>query len=361
MTKNKVSSNSFFMLLYLSLLSSVFMYLSFSNVKVGTTDAVIRPLVFIVFILLFSIPTLLVYKQYIKKGNMDKKSENKFPFKIICILYGVVYFVAALRTLARFDLFASSELFPGSDMTFFILFFIVVCGVLSRFGINALSRGAVIFLFVVVCATGFVTITLLNEVDMLNFTPFPENGVFPFLEDSFLFVVQATELGTIVLFLDEIEGDIKKNLGLWSILSGISFAVILFFVVGSLGAFADTQLFPTYTAVTLANFGLLERVDALETAIWIICVVEKTSFYMLIVTKCVSKCLPKVKKMYISGVVTAGLATIILSVSNNVEKFRFVSYQPLIIGLFILSAVALPLALYFYMKRVKTYEKKQDM
>lgn len=361
MDKNKVSSNSFFMLLYLSLLSSVFMYLSFSNVRVASTDAVLRPIVFILFTFIFSIPTLLVYKFHRSTGKLTDKVHSSIFLKVIFLCYGVLYFISSLRTLARFDLFASSELFPGSDMTFFILLFIIVCGLISRLGLNAVSRAAVIFLFIVAITTTFVTISLSGEVDLLNFTPFPEKGFLEFLGDSFLLFVQATELGTIVLFLDEIEGDIKRNLKIWSVFSGVSFAIVLFFVVGSLGPFADTQLFPTYTAVTLANFGLLERIDALETAIWIICVVEKLSFYILIVTKSISKCFSKLNDKYITATIMTFLGVSILSVSNNVEKFKFVSYQPLIISVFLVSVVVLPLALWFFMKRGKKNENKKNM
>lgn len=359
MNKEKVTVNSYFALLYLSLLSSVFMYLSFSNIKISDTDSILRPIVFIGFTLLFSIPTILVYKQW-KKTGVNLFSEKSKVLKVVLAFYGIVYFVATLRTLARFDLFASSELFPGSDMTLFMLFFIGICGVVSVVGISAIARAATIFGAIVIAATIFVSVSLLGEVNMMNFTPLFKDGAFKFIEDSFLFTVQASELGTIILFLSEIKGDVKKHIKIWSVMSGVSFAFIMFFVVGSLGAFADTQLFPTYTAVTLANFGLLKRVDALETAIWILCVVEKVSFYILIVTKCVKCCFRKLPAKYICTGVSALLGLIISIVSNDVEKFKFVSFQPLVISLYLIPVVILPVIILVCLKKVKPREKTEE-
>lgn len=360
MNKEKVTVSSYFALLYLSLLSSIFMYLSFSSIKISDTDSMLRPIAFIGFACLFSVPTILVYKEYKKKGNSLFSEKSKL-MKVIIALYAIVYFIASLRTLARFDLFASSELFPGSDMTLFMLFFVGVCALVSVMGIGAIARAATLFTAVVVAATVFVSVSLLGEVNILNFTPLFKTGPFSFIEDSFLFTVQASELGTIILFLPEIKGDVKKHIKIWSILSGVSFAFILFFVVGALGAFADTQLFPTYTAVTLANFGLLERVDALETAIWILCVVEKVSFYILIVTKCLRYCFKKIPSKYICFGIFVLLSSIIAVVSNDVEKFKFVSFQPLVIGLFLTTVLILPIVIYVYLRKVKPNEKSEDV
>ncbi len=343
MVKNKISSKSFFALLYLSLLSSIFMYLSSSQVTMSNTDSVLRPLAFIVFALIFAIPIFLIIKKQ-QKNPVNNPPKTK-PLKTIAFFYGIIYFIAALRTVARFDLFASCELFSGSDMTFFMVFIVTVCGFLSLLGISSLCRAATVFSFVVISATAFVMISLIGQVDLLNLTPLLRNGVYKFSEECFLFTVQASEIGTIILFLPQIKGDVKKDFVRWIILSGISFSVIMFFVVASMGAFCDTQLFPTYTAVTLGNFGLLERLDALETAIWILCVVEKIAFYILIVVKSFKFTFEKVNGKLITSMVCTGIILIIFLISKDVEKFFIVSSQPIINVVFFTAVVVLPAAL----------------
>lgn len=361
MKKSYVSAPQFFSLLYLSVLSSIFMYISSPKISISKTDSLLRPLVFIGVSIIAVIPAFLVFRTVKEKSREQLKvNDKKVFFKLISALYAVVYFAGILRTLARFDLFASSELFPGSDMTLFIVGLVIVCALLSLLGIGSLSRAAVIFTVIVVGVTGFVMVSLTDELDLLNFTPLFENGIGDFLYDSFIFSLQAVEIGTVLLFLPEIKGNVVKSYVLWAVLSGVTFIFILFFTVGTLGVFADTQLFPTYTAVTLAKFGLLERMDALETAIWVLCVVEKIALYFLGAINCVKFILPKISRKIICGGLIVIVSLLLVFISGDLERFNFISYTPLVIGLYLVPVVILPVVLLIYLKKVKPYEKNTE-
>ncbi len=361
MTKSRVSAPQFFSVLYLSVLSSIFMYISSPEISISTTDSLLRPLVFILVSIVVAIPTFLVFKTVKEKTQSDLRvNEKKIFFKVIATIYALVYVVGILRALARFDLFASSELFPGTDMTIFIVSLVIICGLLSLLGLGSLSRAAVIFTAIVVGATGFVMISLWKDVDLLNFTPVMQTGFGRFFYDSIIFALQGAEIGVVMLFLPEIKGKIVKSYILWAVLSGVTFIFILFFTVGTLGAFADTQLFPTYTAITLAEFGLLERMDALETAIWILCIVEKVSVYFLAVVNCVKLVFPKVSRKIICGGCIVLVSLLLAYISGNLERFNFMSYTPLVIGLYVVPVLILPTALIIYFKKVKPYEKNVE-
>lgn len=360
MVEKKVSAPQFFSLLFLSLLSTIFMYVSSTEVTIAETETVLRPLVFILISVLVSIPSYFIFKEY-KKGESDGvRVEKRLFFKVMALIYALVYFIGSLRSVARFDLFASSELFPGSEMTFFIIGIIVACGLLSSLGLGALCRGGVVFSFLVVAVTGFVMVSLKDEINILNFTPLFREGIGNFFFDSLLLSVQATELGTIILFLPEIKGNMKKHFFGWLILSAISFSAIFFFVIGSLGPFADTQLFPTYSSVTLADFGLLKRIDALETSIWIFCVVEKISFYILIVTRCIHYAFEKLPSKYVRIGICVILSCILVFISGNVKHFAFMSDMRIVSVLYALVAFLLPVAVLIYLKKVKPYEKVSE-
>ncbi len=357
MTKQQVSASQFFSLLFLCILSTVFMYISSPEINIAETETLLRPLVFILVSVIVSVPSYFIYKDFKKRLGKGLIVDKRPLFKVVAIIYGIVYFIGALRSAARFDLFASSELFPGTDMTIFIIAMIIACGFLSSLGIGAICRGGIIFTFIVVAVTGFVMISLGDEVDILNFTPLFRDGPLNFFGDSLLFSVQVTELGTVILFLPQISGNVKKHFLGWLILSGLSFIAIFFFVIGSLGAFADTQLFPTYSSVTLADFGLLERIDALETAIWIFCVIEKISFYILIVTKCFSYTFAKVKPRNFCIGICAVLCGVLIFISGNVQRFGFMSNILLVSALYVISCLLLPFVILIYLKMVKPYEK----
>lgn len=360
MTESHVSAPQFFSLLYLSVLSSIFMYVSSPEITISQTESLLRPLVFAVLSIVAGIPVFYLHTQISKDENFKERLCRSRFLKVAAGVYGAVYSVGIVRTAARFDLFASSELFPGTEMTFFIIILITVCALLSTLGLGALSRAGTVFTVIVVVATGFVMISLSNEIDYLNFTPLFQDGILSFFGDSLLFVLQATEIGAIALFLPEIKGNIKKSYILWAVLSGLTFVAVLFFVVGTLGTFADTQLFPTYTAVTLAKFGLLERIDALETAVWILCVVEKISFFFLVVVRSIKIIVPKAPRNIICGAVTVIIGAVLWFVSGNLERFSLISYTPVVVGMYVVPVILLPIAVSVYLKRVKMREKNTE-
>lgn len=361
MTETRVSAPQFFSLLYLSVLSSIFMYVSSPAITVSESDSLLRPLVFAALTVVCGIPMFFLRSRIEKRDDLKKLSEKSRFLKVAAGIYAFVYSAEIVRTAARFDLFASSELFPGTEMTVFIIALIAVCALLSGLGLGALSRAGVIFTVIVVGATGFVMVSLSKEIDILNFTPLFRDGALSFFGDSLLFAVQATEIGAIAPVLPEIKGKVIKNYVLWAALSGVTFIAVLFFVVGTLGAFADTQLFPTYTAVTLAEFGLLERIDALETAVWILCVVEKISFCFFVVVKSIKIIIPKSPRGTVSAVLTAVIGAVLWFISGNLERFSFISYTPVVVGMYVVPVIVLPIAVNVYLKRVKIYEKNSDV
>lgn len=360
MEKTKVSVPQFFSLLYLSVLSSVFMYISSPEITISETDSLFRPLVFIAVSIISALPVFFIYKTLGDNEKLYRKLyESKF-YKTVALIYSAVYLLGIVRTTARFDLFASSELFPGAEMTLFIISIIIVCAALSLLGLGSLSRAGIIFSFIVVCATGFVMLSLWDEVSVLNFTPLFRDGVVQFFGDSLLFSLQASEIGVLLTVLPHIKGDLKKGFVWWAVLSGITFIAVLFFVVGTLGEFADTQLFPTYTAVTLAKFGLLQRMDALETAIWILCVVEKISLYFWVVTKKLKLVFPKVRRVVLCIAQAIFVGGAIVFISGNLERFSFVSYTPVVVGIYVVPVILLPVAVLIYLKKVKKSEKNSQ-
>lgn len=348
MLKDRVTPSQFFSLLYLSVLSGIFMYISDRRVSVAQTDSILRPIIFAVVSLAVFIPMLCLMKKY---GLLSDSKRNEIlkskAFKLVSVVYGIIYFIDALITSARFDLFVSSELFPGRDMTFFLVGLIVVCCFLSRLGLGGLSRASVIFVMIVAFATAFAGATLLQEVDFLNFTPAFENGKADFMKDSLFFSVQASEIGAIPIIASNIKGNLKKHYVVWSILSAVSFSFVLFFVVGTLGAFADTQLFPTYAAVSLAEFGLFERLDALETAIWILCIVVKLTFFIYIIARTFSFSFERVERnsALFSGIVGVIISFAIVFISGNIERFSFISSTVIAVCVYVIPVIILPILL----------------
>lgn len=360
MIKDKCTASQFFSVLYLSVLNTFFMYVSSPKITISSSDTLLRPVVFIIISFIAVLPAYTFCKIY-EKSELTLSAENtKSTFlKFIAIIYGVIYFIDALMALSRFDLFANSELFSNSNIRIFTIALVAVCCFLALKGLGGISRACVLFSFVVICATVFMGLTLTDKVDAVNFSPLFENGLTDFFRDSLYFSLRASEIGAILIFLPEIKGSIKKQYIGWTVLSGVSFCFIMFFVIGSLGAFADTVLFPTYASVTLAKFGLFERLDAIETAIWILCAVTKLTFFINIVIRTVGYTFPKVKRGIISTVVGILMSVYILLISGNIERLGILYNTTLTVILYVVPIAVLPCVLMIYVlcKRRKPNEK----
>ncbi|MGN0526031.1 MAG: GerAB/ArcD/ProY family transporter [Acutalibacteraceae bacterium] len=358
MIKDKCTSSQFFSVLYLTMLNTVFMYVSSPQITISSTDTLLRSVVFVIVSFIVILPTYAFCKVY-KKSGLNIENDKSPVLKAVSIFYAVVYFIDGLLTLSRFDFFANSELFSNSNIRIFTIIFVISCCLLALNGLGGLSRASVLFSFVVICATVFMGITLIDKVDLVNFSPLFENGITDFFRDSLFFSLRASEIGAILIFLPEIKGNIKKSYIVWTLLSAVTYVFIMFFVIGSLGSFADMVLFPTFASVTLARFSLFERLDAIETAIWILCAVTKLTFFINIILKTVGYTFPKIKKGIISTVVGILMSVYVLFLSGNIERFEILSNTALTVALYIVPIIVLPCVLLIYIlsKRRNSNEK----
>ena len=119
MTERKVTTFQFYSLLYICSVVAAFMFVSTTIIDLGATDAVLFPSVFGVLSFVTIIPTFI----FNKKSNGESvlsaiRKKSKVFSNIVACSYIVLVFVLLLRTLARLDLFVSSEVFPENTMTF---------------------------------------------------------------------------------------------------------------------------------------------------------------------------------------------------------------------------------------------------
>jgi hypothetical protein len=100
--------------------------------------------------------------------------------------------------------------------------------------------------------------------------------------------------------------------------------------------------------------------DALETAIWILCVVEKVAFYFYVVTKSIKIIFPKASRVCICAITAILVSGVLSFISSDLERFSFISYTPVVLCMYIIPVVLLPVAIIVYLKKVKLREKNLE-
>ena len=358
MTQTKVTTFQFYSLLYICSVVAAFMFVSTSLIDLGTTDAVLFPMVFGVLSLITITPTFVFNKTSNGESVLIAiKKRNKLFSDFVAFSYIVLVFVLLLRTLARLDLFVSSEIFPENTMTFLIVSIVIVSAFLSLLDIGALSRAATVFLIMVTISVSVVVTSAFSNIETVNIVPLFINGGTEFIKQSFFYSVFFPESACLILFLSDIKGNIKKGYYLYILLLVLSLTIVSFTVVGALGEFSNTQLFPAFAISSVGEFRVLERFESIQSSVWTVCIIAKTTLQIMIISKCIRHLLPKIK-WWTPNALTGIVATaFVIYISNGVTRFSFVSSQIWVTVTYILLVVVLPVISLLSILKKKRGEK----
>lgn len=353
MTQSKVTTGQFYSLLYICSVVAAFMFVSTNVIDLGATDAILFPSVFGILSLVTIIPTFIFNKKSEGESVLIATRERSKPFSyFIAVCYAVLVFVLLLRTLARLDLFVSSEVFPENTMTLLIVSIVIVSTGLSLLDIGALSRASTIFLILVTISVSVVVTSAFSNIESINFVPLFMNGEAEFFKQALAYSVFFPESACLILFLSNIKGNIRKGYFIYILFLVLSLTIVSFTVVGALGEFCNTQLFPAFAISSVGEFRVLERFESIQSSVWTVCIVAKTTLQIMIISNCIRHIFPKIKwwtPNVLVGVIATGF---IIYISNGVTRFSFMSSELQVMLTYILLVVALPcLSLFSIMKK----------
>ena len=357
MTKNKVTTFQFYSLLYICSVVAAFMFVSTTLIDLGSTDAILFPSVFGILSLLTIIPTFAFNKKSKGESVLTAiRKRNKLFSDLVAFPYIILVFVLLLRTLARLDLFVSSEVFPENTMTFLIVSIVIVSVFLSLLDIGALSRASTIFLIMVTISVSIVVTSAFSNIEMVNIVPFFMNGETEFFKQALAYSVFFPESACLILFLSNIKGDIKKGYLLYILFLVFSLTIVSFTVVGALGEFSNTQLFPAFAISSVGEFRVLERFESIQSSVWTVCIIAKTTLQIMIISNCIRHLFPKIKWWTPNALTGIAATAFIIYISNGVTRFSFMSSQLWVTVSYILLVVVLPSIAFVSMLKKKRGE-----
>ena len=300
------------------------------------------------------IPLYFLYKKNTDKNILDiVNSKSKGMTRVLAIIYVLFFFYFTVVTMARLDLFAGTVVFPETDMTYILVFAIILCCYGAFLGLEALGRSSVISSFFVISALFFIMITLIKKVDLLNLTPIFYNGVMSVVRVAVDSVGQTVEYAIIALALPRITGNVKKGFFIWLISQTILMAIMFFFACTVMGNFTGTQLFPFHTLASLAEFAMFSRLDAIFTSVWIMCAFIKAGLLIYLQSEILTKFFGKFKR--VTFIITIGILTIVanLLISGQIERFTIIDNSIIKILMTIITVVLIPLVVLIFFRKEK--------
>ena len=353
-SKGKISAFQFFTMLFLSRTLTTVTYLSSYTKNIRLSDMLIQPVFRIAIGTAIMIPLYFLYKKNTDKNILDiVNSKSKGMARVLAIIYVLFFFYFTVVTMARLDLFAGTVVFPETDMTYILVFAIILCCYGAFLGLEALGRSSVISSFFVISALFFIMITLIKKVDLLNLTPIFYNGVMSVVRVAVDSVGQTVEYAIIALALPRITGNVKKGFFVWLISQTILMAIMFFFACTVMGNFTGTQLFPFHTLASLAEFAMFSRLDAIFTSVWIMCAFIKAGLLIYLQSEILTKFFGKFKR--VTFIITIGILTIVanLLISGQIERFTIIDNSIIKILMTIITVVLIPLVVLIFFRKEK--------
>lgn len=256
---------------------------------------------------LLIIPALILYK---KSSNKDVIMSSYDVYgkggHVVAILYFVVFLFISINTIVDTVFLLDNAIYTDSSSFTLIAVLILVCVYAASAGIESISRaGFIIFIFFIIF-TIILFVSLSDEVNTFNIAPISEEPFRKISDSVFNNFARSSEIIALILLLPYVQGNYKKGIVWFFILTFITFEVVVFFILTVFGNFSDNLGFPFYSLISISGFNVFEHTDSVHIGIWIFISFIKISMYLYLAFTCFQKVLPtKMKKhgIWVIGIV----------------------------------------------------------
>lgn len=340
MTKAERGKIAPIQLFYIIFICRVVVSLTYvQSVTTGTmeTDILISIAFALLATLLMSFPIMLCVK----------KNKNPLDIKGVNILYIMYYIGLIAMNISRFSYFASARLNTGSRAWYFSLLILLAATYAAYLGIEGIGRFSSLSFVILIISVVVLLGSNLSNLEIVNFYPIISNEP---KDIAFNMLLLSSNTAESVLFLalsKRVNGKKIKPFVIGIVFAYIAIFLLIFFVIGVLGASASLQSYPVYSLSQLAKVGLFDRLDVIYNAFWIFAIFIKAAVLIYSISISTKK-YSHASKCMLSGFV--GLALTVLAT----ELLGKTSYpHALTIIPFVIFTVVIPLLTLLFKKENK--------
>lgn len=188
--------------------------------------------------------------------------------KIFLAVYALYYLFACCYVLSLFNVFVKDVVNPEISLFLLTLCVILAASYAACKGIEGLARACSVILFLICAAVLFIVLALLPQVDPLNFSPLIYNDFVDTLNGTIYLVSLSFFVPLAGVLVPFAKGSIKKALFATSASVYLLFIFAVVLVTGALGDYLKTQTFQIYTAASVAEIGVVRRLDAIYLGVF---------------------------------------------------------------------------------------------
>lgn len=274
-------------------ISRMVVSMTYGNILIGDSelwDHIISAVISMFLTWIILIPTYKLFAMDKKMNVFDNLRDicGKFGFIIIGV-YILYFLLVGLHTVSVFEKFIFNAINPPISIPFLTVLLLFSSCYGAYKGLEAICRASgLIFLFTVF-AMIFFLISLISSIEPINYKPLMYEGYESVCEGIALLISQSMCIPAMAVLLPLSKGDHKKGIIIWNIGVYFVFAALIFLVVGTMGDFSVTQLFPVYAAAGIGKFGSFKHLDSIYLGVWISGIFIKLSLFLLLAGEGVKK------------------------------------------------------------------------
>lgn len=199
---------------------------------------------------------------------------------IVPIGYWLYFLLAGGSSLALFQIFLMDTVNPGfsAGLVTAAITGVALYGALR--GIETVARCASCVLIVLLLGCGLVFGIVAVRFDAGNLEPLFQYGYSQTARGTALFLARTSLFADMGVLLPQVAG--KKGRGFmgWMIGTAAFVSLTILLISGCLGRYAYAQNFPVYVLASLTEVRSLQRLDAVFTGVWMMCLIIKLAVDM---------------------------------------------------------------------------------
>lgn len=285
-----ISASQMFSMLFISRLVVEITYSGIMAPGENIWDHMVSALVSFIINFLLIIPVYFLFKLDESMDILDNSYSVLGKFgNLISAVYAIYFLFICVHTLSLFKVFLSHVVNPPISTEILLSTMVVTACYAAYKGVEGLARTSGIILAFIILSIVFIGFSLVGNMEKLNFSPLLYEGYDSVLGGIMFMVSRSSFLPAMALLFPMAKGNIKRGIVVWNICIYSVIALAIFIMVGSMGDFIKTQLFPAYTAASIAKIGSLENLDAFYIGIWTMGIFVKLALFLMLAGECTKK------------------------------------------------------------------------
>ena len=333
-----------FTVMFLSRVFITLLYMPKSTNSLRGGDIIFEIILAAVVLSVVAIPINKYLNDESKKGLLFELQKKGRPLQIVISLIIIAgMLIYSLLSITRFNIFATTVVFPASDLRVFLLI-MVLCSFYCIFmGLGVLGRTAEIFFPFIAFSVIFVLVSTVGRFEFTNFTPALYDGIKGPLEHGLITVSSTVELFYPVFYKDRIKGGTKNFIYPWLLTTMGFLLAMVIWEGGVLGDYANTQLFPFFSLTSLSTLGFIERLDAFITSSWLVCIFIRVAIFISISRDSLKAVFPKISEKNATIVMALTVGLLVLLMRENYSSRLLLEKIYLALSTFGVIVVIIPI------------------